>query len=184
MGEIWKDIPGYNGIYQASNVGNVRSIDRLITTKSGFVKPLKGKIMKGGLYPNGYCLVVLQFNGKSITTSKHILVAKAFIENPENKRCVNHKNSIRIDNRVENLEWVTHSENTKHGILCGRIKLNGSERKNAKLTDADIVFIRSSTMRNVELANKFGVCRSLITGITKGRRWKHITTNLTKELKA
>jgi hypothetical protein len=115
MNEIWKDINGYQGVYQVSNLGRVRSLDRqivylrrgkLITSKH------RGRIMKGS-YTEGYLRIQLGKYG--LRDFIHRLVAQAFIPNPENKPEVNHINLIRDDNRVENLEWVTASENVIHG---------------------------------------------------------------------
>lgn len=104
--EIWKEISGYNGLYQVSNLGNVRSMPREGT---------KGGIMKLSHYMrNSYLIVQLYLNGKGKRYFVHKLVAQAFIPNPLNKPQVNHKNGIKTDNRVSNLEWVTCQENIEH----------------------------------------------------------------------
>lgn len=172
--EVWKDIPGYEGFYQASNLGNIRSLPRLVGGRwRGLLKRQPGRVMNGGLYSNGYCLVVLSIDGKHVTTSKHILVAKTFIPNTENKRCVNHKNSIRTDNRVENLEWVTHKENTHHGISKGRINLRGEDSPGAKLTWKQVNEIRalSGKLSDIALAKQYNISKSSIYYIKKGINW-------------
>jgi hypothetical protein len=98
--EIWRDIPGYEGRYQASNLGRIRSQQR------GLLKPF--------INHNGYMVAPLTKEGEKVRTGAHRLVAQAFIPNPENKEQINHKNGIKTDNRVENLEWVTCSENNLH----------------------------------------------------------------------
>jgi len=100
--EIWKDIPGYEGLYQASNQGRIRS-----NYKS---KP----VMSGYINNQGYVRVQLWKGTGYVQKSAHRWVAMAFLPNPENKETVNHKNGIKTDNRVVNLEWATRSENELH----------------------------------------------------------------------
>lgn len=107
--EIWKDIYGYEGVYQVSNIGRVKRIGSINRVFKG------EKLLKPQKCSNEYLFVGLS-NKKIKYFLIHRLVAIAFLENKENKRCVNHKNGIRTDNRVENLEWVTHSENNIHAI--------------------------------------------------------------------
>lgn len=125
--EAWKDIKGYEGSYQVSDQGRVRSLDRL--NSAG--KRTKGIIRRQIKNKNGYLYVNLCRSGKSSNCPVHRLVASAFIPNPDNKYTVNHKNENKEDNRVENLEWMsllenlrygTHDERmaqTKKGMICG-----------------------------------------------------------------
>ena len=108
MAEEWKDIIGYEGLYQVSNFGNVRN--------------RKGKILKAGTYSNGYKFVSLRPIKTQTNWSVHRLVATHFIENPSCKKCVNHKDCDRSNNNVTNLEWCTHSENTLHSREYGSAK--------------------------------------------------------------
>lgn len=113
MKEIWKDINGYEGLYQVSNLGNVRSIDRVVLS-GGRKKPLRGVILKQTIGSHNYNTVVLSVNGNVKTKTVHRLVAIAFIPNNENKPEVNHKKGDRRDNRACRLEWVTPKENSAH----------------------------------------------------------------------
>jgi len=108
--EIWKDIIGYEGIYQVSNLGNVRSLDRMVLHKNGGMQFKKGKLIKPQYNEKGY----LRYDLIGRKCRAHRLVAEAFIPNLNNKAEVNHINAIRDDNRVCNLEWNTKSENNKN----------------------------------------------------------------------
>ena len=114
MQEIWKDIKGYEGLYQVSNLGRVKSI--LCWCGNGKTKiwKEKEKILSNCVDNNGYIRVVLFKECKGKNVRVHRLVAEAFIPNLEDKRVVNHINGIKTDNRVENLEWCTYGENAKH----------------------------------------------------------------------
>lgn len=116
MNEIWKDIKGHEGLYQVSNEGNVRSIDRYVKGTWGNTRFAKGEIKKYHLGNNGYFMVNLFKNNCGKMYLVHRLVAEAFIPNSENKPFVGHKNTKRTDNRVENLEWCTRIENNNNPI--------------------------------------------------------------------
>ena len=115
MEEIWKDIEGYEGLYQISNLGRVKSLERTITVGLRRKVRKKEKIMKFTIR-SGYYNLVLRKNGKRKSKQVHRLVADAFIPKVEGKNIVNHINFNRKDNRAENLEWCTQAENVKHSI--------------------------------------------------------------------
>jgi hypothetical protein len=117
MNEVWKDIPGYEGLYQVSNLGRVKSLERFKDNNGGLVR-VPEKIMTGGKR-HGYILMFLSKEGSRKTFAAHRLVAQVFIPNPENKPSVNHINGNKQDNRVCNLEWNTYKENTNHAIKTG-----------------------------------------------------------------
>lgn len=106
MNEIWKEIKKFNGYY-VSNIGRV--------------KTPYGNILDGNIDNNGYKNIAIKNNGKFMTVHIARLVAEAFIPNPENKPCVDHINTIKIDNRVENLRWVTYKENMRNPITYKRL---------------------------------------------------------------
>lgn len=109
MKEIWKDVVGYEGKYQASNKGRIRSVTRMIKRK-GLVLS-KGRVLKPIIGPKGYAYVSL---GQKSHCTVHRLIAKAFLIADSKRPCVNHKNGIKHDNKVDNLEWVSPKENAQH----------------------------------------------------------------------
>jgi len=117
MKEIWKHIDRYHGKYQISSLGRIRSLTREVTYKDGRKHIYRGQILKPSISWDGYKKIALFNKGHAKTFYVHRLVAKAFIINPENKKTVNHKNFIKTDNNVLNLEWATHKENSQHYFL-------------------------------------------------------------------
>lgn len=116
MIEEWLPVNGYEGHYEVSNLGNVRVVKKQIQSKrgDGYVYNWAQKTLRPTKTGNGYLRVCLYKSGRKEYLGIHRLVAEAFIHNPENKTQVNHKNGVRDDNKVENLEWATPSENLKH----------------------------------------------------------------------
>lgn len=112
--EIWKPISGFEGRYEVSSLGRVRS---LMDNKGN----RRIKIRKTRLTKRGYLYLNLWIKGKMHTKVVHKLVAEAFLDKPDNAQCINHINGVKTDNRVENLEWCTFSENTLHAIRIGLV---------------------------------------------------------------
>jgi hypothetical protein len=123
MEEIWKTIPGYEGYYQVSSMGRVRSMPRYVKCRAGKERLAKGRIRKTVPYGNGgYLSVTLSVGNNFSTHPVHRLVAMTFLPAIPGKTAVNHKDGHKLNNRVENLEWCTFAENTKHGYDMGLIK--------------------------------------------------------------
>lgn len=127
--EIWKDIIGYEGLYQISNYGRIKSIERKVKYNNSF-RNVKEKIRKSFIGNQGYERIELSRDRKNKKYNVHRLVAETFIPNLFNKETVNHKNGIKTDNKVENLEWATRSENELHAYKTGLAK-NTEKQRNA-----------------------------------------------------
>ncbi|HDR4551277.1 NUMOD4 motif-containing HNH endonuclease [Bacillus cereus] len=134
--ELWKPISGYEGIYEVSSLGRVRSLDRVVVDYRGIEKSVGGKILKPGVTNKGYYIVSLNSVDKRHTLTVHRLVANAFVPNLDNKPQVNHINGIKTDNRICNLEWLTNEENMKHAINNGLANKGGRKKgsQNKKIT--------------------------------------------------
>lgn len=176
MNEKWLKTD-FNENYEVSNLGNVRSLDRLVNHPSGGFAKKKGCLLKLITDKDGYFNVNLKRNQKTNTKRVHRLVAIAFIPNPENKPQVNHKNGIKNDNRVENLEWATLSENRQHAYDTGlqnSFTRQGSKNNFSKLSEKDVIEIRKSTLSQSKTALKFNVTQSAISQIMIRKNWKHV----------
>ena len=123
MQEIWKDIKDFEGFYQVSNLGNVRSLDRIVRCNTGYAN-IKGKLLKPILHKKGYYKVDLSKEGKSKRYFIHRLVALTFLENKENKEQINHIDGNKKNNCINNLEFCTNYENYIHAKTTGLIDKN------------------------------------------------------------
>ncbi len=166
--EIWRDIAGFNGDYQESNYGRTKSFKR------GNVKILKPSVSR-----NGYLYINLKSNGVHKRYLVHRLVAILFIPNPDNKPQVNHIDGNKQNNRVNNLEWVTSSENITHAYECGLQKY-GEQHHKSKLTIENVRFIRNVYVKGDKefgarpLARRFGVSQPAILSIINGETYKNV----------
>ena len=128
MIEEWRPVVGYEGLYEVSNTGRVRSVDRYVKTCYGSYRLHKGKVLSPGIRPDGYLVVSLQYRMFRV----HRIVAEAFLPNPDNLPQVNHKDEDKSNNRVDNLEWCTAKYNNNYGTA--RIRAKETAIKNGYCT--------------------------------------------------
>jgi hypothetical protein len=164
-GEIWKAIPGFEGKYEVSNLGRVKSLPKF---------GRRERILNSKPNDQGYKTVCLKRKAVKV----HRLVSNAFIPNPYNKPEVNHKNGIKTQNDVLNLEWVTRFENQRHSFLeLGRRALRGIQSGMAKLNDRKVVEIRGlvkSGFASREIGKLFGVTHRTVLLVAKKKIWAHV----------
>lgn len=137
--EIWKDIYGYENLYQISNLGRIKSLSHI--NNLGKLRP--ECILGNRLSDRGYHTAVLYNNGKPKSFKVHRLVAFAFIPNPDNKPHVNHIDGVKSNNLINNLEWVTISENQKHAFNIGLNKISCKRDSKGKFIKNNILHLNN-----------------------------------------
>ena len=171
---MWKPIQGYEGYYEVNNLGEVRSLDRYVTDTTGKQigkrRLLKGSMMKltegnGRNNNGGYLVVNLRKNSTSWVAPVHILVARAFIPNPDNMPTVNHKDGNKLNNCVSNLEWVSYSENNTHALRTGLRRPRGNAVIQFTLSGEYVATYKSAT----EASRVTGFSRGAISHCLNGR---------------
>lgn len=167
LDEIWKDVIGYEGCYQVSNLGGLKSISRKVKGRVGNIVIKKEKVMKQPLSSGAYVRVSLCKNGSVKSFSLHRLIAEAFILNPENKPQVNHINGVKSDNRLDNLEWSTVSDNSKHAIGLGLITMSHIKKKVINTQSGRIY--SSATEANNETNYSISYLCAMLGGIKKNK---------------
>lgn len=171
MIEKWKSIKGYKSFYQVSNLGRIRSLDRLVKTHRGS-RLARGRIISQTLDADGYLILRLHKKGIGKTFKAHRLVAQAFKRNPKNKPQVNHKNGTKTDNRAVNLEWSTSSENILHALNMGLNTTRGQTHHWTCMSNQDVIKINELLLENEltlqQIADKFKVRKGIINQIYKG----------------
>ena len=180
MEEIWKPVKGYEGLYEASNLGRIRSVDHLdtFTTKHGDIitRMVKGKILKQHIDSRGYYLMVTMSKcGKPSCNLVHRVIAKTFIDNPDNLPEINHKDENKANNAISNLEWCDHVYNNNYGkkATCH----HGENNPQCKFPIETILAIRKEYNPNeigkriCDLSRKYGVSQPHIRSIITGFRW-------------
>jgi len=164
--ELWKDIEGYEGFYQVSNLGRVKSLPRTINRKT-YIYTVKESIRIPCIV-NGYFMISLCKNRKRETNYIHILLCKAFKPNPNNLPIVNHKDGNKLNISLDNLEWCTYQENTIHAV--------NNDLHNSKLTVKEVKEIRSllaTGHKGVYIAELYSISQGIISNIKTGKIWNH-----------
>lgn len=133
--EEWKPVVGYEGLYEVSNFGRVRSVDRYVNASRGRKKLVKSQIIVPIKQNNGYYTVNLNSNGNTVTFSIHRLVAQAFVPNPNNLPCVNHKDECKTNNVSDNLEWCSYEYNNSYGTKPQ--KISDANSRKVKMFDLE-----------------------------------------------
>jgi len=178
--EKWRDIKGYEGLYQVSNLGRVKSLERTVTRKNGRKFSVKERILKPFSNQDGYLRVGLyeDDSGKRKTIKVHRLVCEAFHENPEDKPCVNHIDENKANNSASNLEWCTYEENVNHGTRNARSAKALSKLVGQYTRDGKLIKIWQSTM---EVKRQLGFNAGAISEAARGKLktaygyiWKYI----------
>jgi hypothetical protein len=169
MKEIYKPIPNFKK-YHASNFGNIKTFNWKGSKKEAIMKPCKNA--------DGYLKTILiNDNGRYCSILVHRIIAITFIENISNKPHINHINGKKDDNRIENLEWCTHSENISHAFKIGLQSNKGSKNPFAKLNEQQIIEIRKKfkprKYTRKMLSIEYGVAETTIKDVIL-RSWKHI----------
>jgi len=176
MDEIWKKIPGLRDVFEASSFGRIRRLedtgkeDRRWSGVGVIVRIYKPRILRCSKpSKKGY----LRHRIEGRTWFAHRLVASAFIDNPENLPQVNHKNGIKDDNKPQNLEWVSNQQNRDHAVVMGLI-VRGERTGSAKITEEDVIKIRTSKESKKSLAKTLCISDATIDDIRARRTWRHI----------
>ena len=185
MSEIWKDVVGYEGFYQVSNLGRVRSCERYVpyynanqTGKRVYTKKhIKSKILKPCEYYGYYCVSLYNANHKMKLCKIHRLVMQAFCGNSD--LTVNHINGVKTDNRLENLEYLSIADNTYHAIRTGLRNTTGENNPRAKLSKNDVVDIRVRKLNNEPLTKVFNLYSDKISlqsfkAVWYNQTWKSV----------
>lgn len=179
MNETWKDIKGYEGLYQVSKSGKIKTLPREVRNTEKSFRKLGEKIHIPCDNGNGYKYVTLSSNRKVNHVYIHRAVAEAFLCNCFELPEVNHIDGDKSNNHIDNLEWCTRGENMKHAHKSGlTFSHKGEDSYNAKLTEEKVLKVRelfaTGKYMQITLADMFGISRGYIHAIVHRTKWKHI----------
>ena len=176
LNEEWRDVSGFEGFYQVSSLGRVRSLDRYVRHPAGGKSLMKGQLRKLQLDRDGYLFVLFAKESCQKCQKVHALVAQAFIGDRPLNYDVNHIDGIKTNNCPSNLEYCTRSNNLRHAYKLGLSSTRGDKSHVAKLTSSDVLLIRQRFLdgfSNVDIARDFGVAPTTISSIRIGNSWSH-----------
>lgn len=176
--ETWAQIKGFEGIYEVSTLGRIRSLDRPQRVRGNGISLQKGQILKQWKQGN-YMYCDLRKPCIKQKARVHVVVLETFVCPRPEGMIACHNNGDSSDNRLCNLRWGTHEDNAKDKILHGTHQYGESCPK-SKLTEAQAIAILESTKTYAETAKEFGVCKSTVTHIKTGRNWPHLQARLAK----
>lgn len=171
MDEIWKPVYGYDGLYEVSSTGDVRSVDRIATHQMGGPLKLRGKKLSVHVNPKGYCTYALCRHGKLKTFAAHTLVLEAFVgPRPEGQEAC-HLDGNRQNPRLDNLRWDTRVENQRDRLVHGT-DIRGEKHPKCKLTEEQVQSIRNDSRPIRVIGPEYGIHPATVTIIKKRRNWK------------
>lgn len=182
MEEMWKPIKGYENYYEVSSHGLIRTITRFISNSGKNGMWYKSRVLKFNIDKDGYHTVALQKEGKVKRFKVHRLVLSTF-SNYEDELQVNHIDGNKSNNRLDNLEWATSSQNIKHAFNIGLKTQVGSKNNCSKLTEKQVIqicdFLKYTTFTNKQIADMFDIeSDETIRRIRKRLSWTHVTNNI------
>ena len=174
MQEVWLPVTGWEGLYEVSNLGRVRSFDQMLKHGRGGLRILRGRIMKFRKNKKGYLCGGFRKNGIEVKFLAHRLVAQHFLP-PSDLPEVNHNDSNRAHNAARNLEWVTRQENMDHAKLAGAFDPVKYPRRAPKLSAETIPKIRAARLDKKTykaIAAEFDICQMHAWNIVNNKRWR------------
>lgn len=176
MAVEWRTVNGYEGKYEVSSSGDVRSVERTRRGHRGAPTVVRPRVMKANRAAHGYLSLQLCKDGLASTVHVHRIVAEAFVPNPLRFSEVNHKDGVKSNNSASNLEWSSRHGNMRHASKSGLLAV-GSRHGNSKLCEEDIPSIRrrfASGESQRQIAHDYGVGSEAIRFVILGRTWRHV----------
>lgn len=175
---IWKDVVGYEGLYEISSLGDIKSLKRYCKSKTGF-RVVPEKILKPKIDKYGYLVLHISKNNVRWNITIHRLVAIAFLPNINNYPQINHKDGNKLNNVVENLEWCSASYNVQHSFDNKlNIPIKGSKRAFSKMTEEKVIEVRyrykNEDISLKNLSKSYNISTQTLHSIITKKTWKHV----------